>query len=59
MSEICVLPLPSEFLSGPRSASAPANAGEIDQMTMIMIDVQRDYDDHESDDDNDDGDDSD
>ena len=25
-------------------------------MTMIMIDVQRDYDDHESDDDNDDGD---
>ena len=38
---MCVLPLPSEFLSGPRSASAPANAGKIDQTTMVMIEVQR------------------
>ena len=29
-----VLPLPSEFQSGPRSASAPANAEKMDNMTM-------------------------
>ena len=53
------LPLPSEFRSGPRSASAPANAEQIDKMTMMMIEVQRDDDDPEGDNDIDDGDDSD